>query len=529
METPTFGSAAVAAPHDLASQAGLSVLAQGGNAIEAMVAMAATIAVVYPHMNSIGGDGFWLISDARQRVRYIEACGPAGSLATIRVYAEKGYDAIPPSGADAALTVPGAIGGWIQALDMSQALGGRLPLNILLADAISKARDGVPVSGSQGRAGLRDPEGIMAAPGFAAAFTNDGKLLEKGAMLRQPTLAATLEQLAHAGLQDYYVGDVGRELAHDLDHIGSPVTREDFRRYQAVVGAPLRLAIDGGTVCLTPPPTQGLSTGITLGLFNRLGVERAESFEHIHGLIESVKLATLARDKVVTDPAFLTEDPADYLSDRFLAANAASISMRSAATSPVLTGDGDTIWMGAIDKDGLSVSMIQSIFWDFGSGVVLPRTGVLMQNRGMSFSLNPKAKNPLQPGRKPFHTLNPAMALFADGRIMPFGTMGGDAQPQILAQTFSRFRFGQGLAASIDAPRFRLARRWKAEAVMLEMENRFDDALVRRLEQVGHPVVILPEAYEDDLGHSGALIRHPSNGRIEATHDPRSDGGAVGF
>lgn len=529
MDTPTFGTAAVAAPHDLATRTGVAILAQGGNAIEAMVAMAATIAVVYPHMNAIGGDGFWLVADPKRRVHYIDAAGTAGSGATIRAYRDRGHETIPPRGAEAVITVPGTVDGWRQALDMAKAFGGRLPLDVLLADAIRHARDGAPVAPSMARADLLAEEDLLAAPGFRQTFTTEGRLLKAGETLRQPALAATLEQLAHAGLRDFYAGDVGREMGKDLEAIGAPVTRADLSGYEARFGTALRLTLDGCAVHLTPPPTQGVATGITIGLFERLGVRTPESFEHIHGLIESIKKATLVRDRIVTDPARMVEDPARYLTDRFLGANAAAISLREAAATPTLTADGGTIWMGAIDASGLAVSMIQSVFWDYGSGVVLPATGVLMHNRGRGFSLDPASLNAMEQGRKPFHTLNPAMALFDDGRVMPFGTMGGDAQAQILGQFFSRYRLGHSLASAIDAPRFRLARPWNGGAMRLDVENRFDDTVLRRLERVGHPVVMIGEAYSDELGHTGALVRHPANGRVEAMHDPRSDGGALGL
>lgn len=528
-ETPVFGSAAVATPHGLAGATGQRILAAGGNAVEAMVAMAATIAVVYPHMNGIGGDGFWLVADKGRRVRAIEACGSAGSVATRSFYRDKGHDRIPVHGAEAALTVPGTIGGWAVALEAAHSLGGRLPLDMLMEDAIRLARDGVPVSPSQARVAPAEMAELAAVPGFAAHFTVDGKALPAGHAMLQPALAATLEQLVHAGLGDFYRGDIARELAADLERAGAPVTREDLRRYEARVREPLSLPIDGARLYNTAPPTQGLASLIGIGLFERLGVSKPEGFDHLHGLIEALKRAVRVRDRVVADPVSMTEDPEAYLASAFLDREAASISMRNAGQAPPLTTAGDTVWMGAIDRDGLAVSFIQSVYWDFGSGLVLPRTGVLMHNRGVSFSLDPASLNRLEPGRKPFHTLNPAMALFDDGRVMPFGTMGGDAQPQIQAQLFSRYRLGMGLGDAVDAPRFVLGARWGEAEPVLHLENRFDEALVRALERAGHPVVVADTPYGDLFGHAGALIRHRRDGRIEAVHDPRADAGATGL
>ncbi|PSC07081.1 gamma-glutamyltransferase [Alsobacter soli] len=528
-DTPVFSRAAAAAPHHLASESGRAVLAEGGNAIEAMAAMAATIAVVYPHMNAVGGDAFWLIREPGGRVRAVEACGPAGSLATIRRYRDKGVDAIPSRGPDAAVTVAGAVGGWAQALELSKALGGRMPVSTLLADAIRHAREGCPVSASEARTVPNLFEDLRQAPGFAALFLENGATPKAGTVRRMPQLAATLEQLAHAGLDDFYRGDVGREIGADLDQLGAPVTRGDLERYRARFVEPLGVAIPGAQVFNFPPPTQGLASLIILGLFARLGVERGESFEHIHGLVEATKRAFRVRDAVVTDPDRLRFDPAGYLTPAWLDKEAAAISMSRAAQFPLAWGEGDTVWMGAIDAQGMAVSYIQSTYWEYGSGCVLPRTGMLWQNRGISFSLDPNAANPLEPGRKPFHTLNPALAVLDDGRVLSYGSMGGDGQPQFQAALFTRYaRFGMDPAAAVDAPRWLLGKTWGSASTSLKLENRFDPSLVRRLEQAGHEVEVLPEAYSDHLGHAGLLARDPRNGAVVAIHDPRSDGGSAG-
>lgn len=528
METPVFGHAAVATPHHPASETGQRILIQGGNAIEAMIAMAATIAVTYPHMNGVGGDGFWLIADKGRRVRAIQACGPAGSRAAISALRDLGHDEVPARGVLSCLTVPGAIGGWQVAADMARAFGGRLPMAVLLEDAIRHARDGIAVSSSQARVEPAEIDELKAVPGFAAHFMPSGDAPKAGDRLVQPGLAGLLEQLAHAGLDDFYRGDAAREIAADLDRAGALVTREDFRRYEARLREPLSLALQGVTLHSLPPPTQGLSTLVLLGLAERLGLKRAGSFEHIHALVEAAKRAATIRDREIADPVSMSADPAAFLTPAFLEREAATISMARAAPSPLPGAKSDTVWMGAIDKEGLAVSTIQSIYWDYGSGLVLPKTGLLMQNRGMAFSLDARSPRALAPGRLPFHTLAPAMALFSDGRVMPFGTMGGDAQPQILAQLFSRYRLGESLAASVDAPRFILARDEKERKSLLRLEDRFDGSLLNALDRAGHPIDI-GEAYADSFGHAGALVRHSRDGRIEAVHDPRADGGALGL
>ncbi|PZO04133.1 MAG: gamma-glutamyltransferase [Hyphomicrobiales bacterium] len=528
IDTPVFGSAAVAAPHSLASEAGRAVLAEGGNAIEAMVAMAATISVVYPHMNAIGGDGFWLVHQPGGKVHAIEACGPAGSLATIARYREKGHDTIPSRGPDSAVTVAGAIGGWEAALALSTSLGGRMPLKDLLADAIRHCTEGYEISPSELRTWPQQVEAVKEAPGFSDFFWPGGEQPKHGARRKPEALGATFRQLADAGLDDFYRGDIGREIAADLEMIGAPVTRADMEAYRARLVAPLSIKLPGLTVYNCAPPTQGVAALMILGIFEKLAIARAEGFDHHHGLVEATKRAFAIRDRIVTDPAFATVDPASVLTEAVFAREAEAIDRKRAAAWPFKTGDGDTVWMGAIDGSGLAVSYIQSIYWEYGSGCILPRTGINWQNRGVSFSLDARALNPLQPGRKPFHTLNPAFAGFDDGRIMSYGAMGGDGQPQFQAQILSRYRFGQSPAEAVDAPRWLFGRTWGAGSISLKLESRFDPMLLARLTGAGHPVEEYSEAYSDQFGHAGMLVKHPK-GHVEATHDPRSDGDAKGI
>jgi oxamate amidohydrolase len=519
----------VAAPHGAAVEAGRLALAEGGNALEAMVAMAATIAAVYPHMNHLGGDGFWLVHEPKGRLRAIMGAGPAGARARPELYREQGHDEIPPRGPLAALTVPAAIAGWMQALEAARALGGRLPLDVLLGPAIRHARDGYTVTASQARLTAENLAELKDVPGFVATFLIDGKPPAAGATLRQSALAATLDQLARAGLDDFYRGDVAREVAADLDRIGSPVTREDLARARAVLVEPLAVSLPCGTLANTPPPTQGIASLLLLAVFDRLDVKTAEGFDHVHGLIEATKRAFRVRDRYVTDPDRLPHPPERYFDPAFLDAEAARIDRRKAALWPAPAAPGDTVWMGAADAGGLVVSYIQSIYWEFGSGVVLPRTGVLMQNRGASFSLERGAVNPLAPGRRPFHTLNPALAVLKDGRVMAYGTMGGDGQPQTQAAVFTRHvLFRQPLDAAIDRPRWVLGRTWGSPLANVRMEARMDAGLAERLADAGHDVAMLDEAYSDVMGHAGAVLLHP-DGTLEGAHDPRADGGADGL
>ena len=295
IDTPVFGAAAAAAPHRLASEAGRAILAEGGNAIEAMVAMAATIAVVYPHMNAIGGDGFWLVHEPGGKVHAIEACGPAGSLATIARYRDQGHDVIPSRGPDSAVTVAGAIGGWKAALSLSANLGGRMPLKDLLSDAIRHCSEGYEVSPSELRTWPQEVEAVKQAVGFSDFIWPDGEQPKAGARRKPEALGATFRQLADAGLDDFYRGDVGREIAADLARIGAPVTRSDLEAFEARLVRPLQVKLPGLTAYNFAPPTQGLASLLILGIFEKLGIARAEGFDHHHGLVEATKRAFAIR------------------------------------------------------------------------------------------------------------------------------------------------------------------------------------------------------------------------------------------
>ena len=265
------------------------------------------------------------------------------------------------------------------------------------------------------------------------------------------------------------------------------MTRADLEKYEAKIAEPLSTQIGAGTLYNTPPPTQGLASLMILALFDRLRVTKAESFEHIHGLVEATKRAFRVRDRLITDPDQIDGNLDHFLDSKFLDSEAGKIDAPQGRALAGARGEGDTIWMGAADSSGLVVSYIQSLYWEFGSGCVLPRTGMLMQNRGASFSLDPKALNALSPGRRPFHTLNPALAALKDGRVIAYGTMGGDGQPQTQGALFTRHvLFRQPLEQALDAPRWLLGRTWGSTHTNLRLESRFDGGLDRPAD-VGRP------------------------------------------
>ncbi len=515
------------APHHLAAEAGSRVLREGGNAIEAMIAAASTIAVVYPHMNSLGGDNFWLIHQPGRVPLGIDACGPAAALATPDYYRDHGLDAIPGRGPHAALTVAGAVAGWQNALQISRSIGGKMPLERLFEEAIHHASSGVPVSATLGNnAASKLPE-LKDQPGFSSSYMTDDKPLAVGELHRQPRIADTLRHLAKEGLDDFYHGALAESIATDLSDAGSPLRQQDLASYQALQLAPLSLQLNGNTLFNMPPPTQGLASLMLLGIYSRLNIDSIDDYAYVHALVESTKQAFRIRDREVGDPDFMRKPAQEFLADTLLDKLASQVDMQQAAAWPHASVGGDTVWLGAVDNAGRAVSFIQSIYWEFGSGVVLPQSGITWQNRGTSFSLDKTHHNVLKPGRRPFHTIQPAMAHLKDGRVMPYGTMGGEGQPQTQAMVYTRYvEGGCDLQQAITAPRWLLGKTWGSDVTNLRIENRFDPALFDQLRKAGHDLDVIG-GFDEVMGHAGALVLHP-DGLIEGASDPRSDGAACG-
>lgn len=519
------------APHSLAAQSALAVLREGGNALEAAIACAATTAVAYPHMNSIGGDSFWLISVPGQAPRAIDACGAAAAAASVQWYAERGVTAqLPARGPLAALTVAGTVSGWELAFGLARQLGGKMPLSRLLADAIDYAIRGVPVCESLARSIAAKRDELAPQPGFAGLFLPGGDAPPIGGRLMQPRLAAALHHLSDVGLDAFYRGDLARSIAADLERLGSPIALNDLIVHRARWRAPLQLALRRGAVYNLPPPTQGLVSLLILGQLDALGIDALSHDDprFVHLVVEATKQAFAVKDSYITDPIYMAVEAQGFLDPAAIRAMAGRISPERAAPWPPLPGPGDTVWMGVIDDAGRAVSCIQSIYHEFGSGIVLGESGINWQNRGVSFSLESDALNRLMPGRKPFHTLNPALAQLNDGRTVVYGTMGGDGQPQTQAAIFSRYvNFGLDAQAAIAAPRWRLGRAWGQDSDTLKLEGRFSAATLDGLRGLGHEIEVLGD-YDESMGHAGMVVRH-ANGTFEGGADPRSNGCVAAF
>jgi gamma-glutamyltranspeptidase/glutathione hydrolase len=430
----------------------------------------------------------------------------------------------------AANTVAGTISGWELAFTLGRELGGRLPLGRLLADAADYAEQGIAVTRSQAANTAAKRRELEPQPGFAETFLPGGSVPAAGEIFRQRRLGATLRHLADKGLDDFYRGELARAIAADLAATGSPLTLADLERHRAQWRTPVRLEHSLGTLYNMPPPTQGLVSLLILGILDALEIGKVDpaSADYVHLCVEAVKQAFRVRDRHITDPAYMTADPQDFLAARKFRELAGAIDRQKAAPWGTGQGPADTIWMGVIDGDGRAVSFIQSLYHEFGSGVVLKETGINWQNRGCSFSLDPAALNALEPGRKPFHTLNPALAVLGDERVMVYGNMGGDGQPQTQSAVFTRsVVYGWGPQAAISAPRWLLGRTWGQTTETLKLESRFPREVVQELRARGHAVEVIGE-FDETVGHAGAIIRH-ANGVLEGGADPRSDGSVAGF
>lgn len=528
LNTPRCRRGMVTSPHHLASEAGLRVLREGGNAVEATLAMAASLAVVYPHMNSIGGDGFWLISKDGNAPIAVDACGGAAKAASVEFYKSKGLSKIPERGPLAANTVAGTLSGWAEAYAIAQEIGGKLPLARLVEDAVWSAENGFAVTASQQELTETKLAELKDSPGFVTSFLLDGKLPREGQIMKLAALGATLKRIGKDGPMDFYRGSLAKEIAADLANCGSPVSLDDLAAHKAQRREALTVKVHGANLYNFPPPTQGLASLMILALFERLRIKDCDGFDYLHGIVEATKQAFLVRDAIVGDHALMSEKPEDYLAASKLDELAARIDRKRALPWPVPANPGDTVWAGAIDANGVAVSFIQSVYFEFGSGCVLENSGLVWQNRGASFVLDGDGPRALRPGRKPFHTLNPAMAMFDDGRRMVYGNMGGEGQPQTQSAIFSRYAmYGQGLQAAVTAPRWLLGKTWGDATVTLKLEGRFDPTLVQAMRDAGHDIEVLAD-FTSTMGHGGAIVLHPGS-VFEGATDPRSDGAAMGF
>ena len=527
---------AVSAGHPLAAAAGYDVLRRGGNAMDAAIAMAGVLAVVRPHMNGVGGDAFALYYEASTgRVHAMNGSGRAGALATPALFAEQALDDVPGNG-PLSVSVPGAVAAWVDALNRF----GTLSRADLLAPAIGYARDGFPVS-------TRLASDIAAQSGALndharALYLPGGEPPPVGTLLSNPALAATLERIAREGSDGFYRGFVAQRLTTFLEEAGGYLRAPDLAAHTTTWVDPLRRDYADFTMLVLPPNTQGIAQ---LQLFEMakafdLAAMGEGSAEYLHTLIEMKKLAFADRDLWAADPEFTDIPLAQLLDAGYLAGRAAMVDPDGAADGrdPGVSGaattadagaasrddSGDTVYLTAVDRWGNAVSWIQSLFAGFGSGLLEPETGVVLHNRGALFNLEPGHPNVVAPGKRPYHTLTPMMALHGDGTFaFTLGTPGGDSQPQSLLQIVNNLvHFGMTPQAAIEAPRFR-----SYGGFRVAFEDRFAASVLARLGELGHAVDVV-HGWTSTFGGAQMILRD-RDGTLTAASDPRREAYAIAY
>ena len=517
----------VATPHYLATIAGLDVLREGGNAVDAAVCAAAVLGVVLPHMTGIGGDAFWLIHEVGARApTAINGSGCCGRSISVADYA--GYAEIPTRGALAAITVPGAVDSWRLAHDRF----GSLPLSRALEPAIQHARDGVAVTEDLHYWINASAEAIKADPGTAALFMPGGRPLRPSERMTQHMLAKTLAGIAKHGMRHYYEA-VAPSIVRYLRGRGGLMTNEDFAQYRARAVEPISTLYRGYTAYQVPPPSQGMAGLLILAFLN--GVDLAGpgdgTAHYYHSLIQAIKWAFAQRDTYLSDPDF--EDiPLAKLLDPELAnaerANWLSNSNLDHLSRP--TGS-ETVFIATADAQGNSAGVIQSLYFDFGAAVLDPDSGVLLQNRGSSFSLDSSHPNVLAAGKQSASTLMSGM-LFKNGTpYLVHGTQGGDVQPQTNAALITRIvDFGLNVQAAIEAPRVLYGRSWGDVAHnRLLIESGVDAETLQTLRGLGHSAEPVPWP-NPRMGTAQAIRLKGEWGEfLEGGADPRGEGLALGL
>ncbi|MCC6318259.1 MAG: gamma-glutamyltransferase [Gemmatimonadaceae bacterium] len=512
-------SAALSSDHALATAAGAAVLQRGGNAMDAAITMAGVLAVVRPHMNGVGGDLFLLYRDAKTgRVHALNGSGAAGTGATPETFAARHRTTVPSTGI-MSVSVPGAVRAWEDAL----ARYGTITLARALAPAIGYAEQGFPVSTRLSLDIAGEQRKVAADPELARTFLVNGQAPAPGTLLVQKDLAATLRRLARLGANELYRGRLARDVSAFIEREGGFVTASDLAAHRSEWTTPIRTTYLDHTVLAFPPNTQGVTflEMLNIAAQEDLAAMGHNSTDYIHTLVEGAKLAYADRDRFVADPRRVAVPTDRLLSPshaRELAQRIRKDSVVAPAASADRDGNGDTVYLAVIDKDGNAVSLIQSLFAGFGSGRMVPGTGIVLHNRGSLYSLDPSHPNIIAPGKRPFHTLSPAMVLDADGSLaMVLGTPGGDGQPQTLIQILNNvLRFGMTPQQAIEAPRWRAYGRGRL-GVEPGVSAEVRAALTRR----GHQVEGQPPSAE--FGGAQMILVHPRSRALFVGSDYRRE------
>lgn len=520
----------VAAHHPLAAQAGIEILKKGGTAVDAAIAANAVLGVVYPQMNGIGGDLFMLIYSAKDKKVYaLNACGRSPYAMTREYFAQKGLEKIPVQASMLPVSVPGAVDGWDKALKRF----GKMNLGQVLQPAIDVAENGYAVTENLAGWCRIGNQLLTKTPTTARMLTKNGQPFEAGDIVYMKDYAKSLRKIAKGGRDVFYKGELAKAIVKYSQENSGLLSMKDFADHKSDWVEPITTTYRGHTIYEFPPNTQGIALLQMLNMIEATDVKAAghNSIENLHLFAEAKKLAFADLDKYITDPAF-AKIPIGTLASKEYAAKRRSLIDPNQAATTALPGDiqSDTVTLQVVDREGNGVTLIQSIYYAWGSGVVAGDTGILLQNRAGYFTLNPNHVNRLEPHKRTFHTLNPAM-VFKDGK--PFllaAAQGAGGQVQTLLSVITNIiDFGMTPQEAVEAPR------WLHGIVvpgdppdLLNLEGRIPAETAKALEAKGHKVKV-HGAYTQTMGSIQAIMIDPRTGTLWGAGDPRADGVALGY
>lgn len=514
----------VATSQHLASQAGLAILKQGGNAVDAALAAAMVLAVVEPASCGVGGDLFALVWDGN-KLHGLNGSGRAPAGLTPKEVRKRGHETMPDHGW-LSVTVPGVPSAWS---DLHQRFG-KLPFGALFESAIAYAQKGYPLSPTVFWHWRWGVEVIHAAlqgeeyRDFGAVFAPSGHTPQIGEIWSNSDLAHTLQRIAESHARDFYAGEIAEKMAAFSAQTEGVLTLADLQAHRNTWVEPISTTYRGYDVWELPPNGQGLTALLALNILEGFDLAKypRESVQSYHWQIEAMKLAFVEAQRYIADPERVNVPVKELLSKEFAARRRALIGTQALLPAPSEKLTSDTVYLCAADKDGMMVSLIQSTYGTFGSHVVVPGTGIVLQNRAAGFSLDPTHRNCLEPGKRPFHTIIPGFLTHNGEAIGPFGVMGGHMQPQGHVQMMvNMLDYGLDPQASLDAPRWFWGKeRW------VQVEPTVAPEIVEALSQLGHEMNVDDEV--DFVGRGQIIWRLPS-GVYMAGSEPRADGCAVGY
>jgi len=516
----------VATSHPLATLAARDVLLEGGNAVDAAVAAAAVLGIVEPQATGIGGDAFALLYRARDnKILGLNASGRSAQGATIDEVKRRGLQTMPPRGI-LAVTVPGAVDGWCELLEVA----GTMHLARVLAPAIHIAREGWAVTPVVAREWAGALEiGLLTSPSAREAWAPAGRAPRAGERFSQPDLAGALQAIAEGGRDAFYEGPLGERIVAFSEAEGGWLTREDFSSHRSSWVVPIGVDYGGVRLLELPPNGQGIAALVALGILSRTARKdpRIGSADHLHPMIEAVKLAFADRDRYVADPERARLPVEELLSAEYLEERARLYDARRAmeAPEPGKPRASDTVILATADAEGNMVALINSLYFPFGAGLTVPGTGITLHNRGAAFTLDPDHPNRLEPGKRPFHTLVPAMLLRDGAPLAAFGVMGADIQAQAHVQVVSHLvDLGMDIQSAIDAPRF-----FYLGGTRVALEAPLHASAAKALSAMGHEVAGPDEVpFPLSFGAGQGVMHDPETGAWLGGSDSRKDGFALG-